>query len=638
MIRQIGLLLLAVVALAFGGSAVVGTWIFQKSMESQWQARNGDAATLLALAMSQQGGDLTQIELVLKAQFDAGHYRRIKLVSGTGKVYFDYEGPEQVGNAPLWFVRALPLKAPPGVASVSDGWRQIGRLTVESHGAWAYHALWNGMVRFFATLAAIGLAALAGAFVFVRGWRVVLQAMVAQAKGVEEARFTEIAEPRTSELKSLAAGMNSMVRRVRTLFENQASQLDSARRQLQRDPVSGISNRAHFLPQLERALGGSSTMSAVSRRGSLILLRVQALNAINRRVGRNLADKLLRDLGAALNDFAGRVEGSLCGRLNGSDFALYVPVNGVARVVAEELAAAVRPLFTATDPEGEFHIGALDGVSVGAVGQTLSKADQALAHAESTAPFAIEVRPGAEGEVMGEQEWRRRVTEALQLGRARLAEFPVVAPDGGLLYLECPLRLQLEPGGPFYSSAHWLPMAIRAQLVQQADLMSTRLALAAIEADGVARGVYMSAASLADAAFMQAAGALLAGHAQAARKLVIEATEAAGQPEQAWAAAAALWKPLGVRFGLGGARESLQTLLDAKGKGLDFLKVDGRFLRGVSQDDKLAEYAGQVVATARSIGVTLYAEGVESAEDLPTIWRLGFDGATGPAVRRPAAG
>lgn len=637
MIRQIGLLLLAVVALAFGGSAAVGTWIFQKSMESQWQARNGDAATLLALAMSQQRGDLQMIELVLRAQFDAGHYRRIRLTSPTGQTVLDYQSPEKVGNAPTWFIRALPLKAPPGVASVSDGWRQLGQLTVESHGAWAYNALWDGMLRFFVTLLAIGAAALAGAFVFVRGWRVVLQAMVGQARGVEQARFFEIAEPATRELKALAAGMNSMVRRVKTLFENQASQLDSMRSQLQRDGVSGVSNRAHFLSQLERMIGSSSTASAVTRRGSLIMLRVQMLAAINRRVGRKLADQLLVELGGVLSGCAGRVEGSLCGRLNGSDFALYVPVNGVARVVAEELQAAVRPLFEKIDPEAEFHIGALDGLPTGAVGQSLSKADQALAQAESVAPFAVEVRPGSEGEVMGEQEWRRRVTEALQLGRTRLVEFAVVGRDGALLHLECPLRLQLEPDGAFYSSAHWLPMAIRAQIVQQADLTATRLALQAIAGDGQARAVYMSATSLADTAFVQAVSALLAAQPVAARKLIVEAAESVAQQEQAWAAAAALWKPLGVRIGLGGAQESLKTLLEAKGRGLDFLKVDGRFLRGIHQDGKLAEYAGQVAATARSIGVTLYAEGIDQPEDLPVLWRLGFDGATGPAIKRPAA-
>jgi EAL domain-containing protein (putative c-di-GMP-specific phosphodiesterase class I)/GGDEF domain-containing protein len=461
--------------------------------------------------------------------------------------------------------------------------------------------------------------------------------MVAQAKGVEEARFTVIEVPRTLELEALATGMNSMVRRVKLLFENQASQLDTMRLQLQRDGVSGVSNRAHFLPQLERTLGGSSTASTVSRRGSLILLRVQLLNAINRRVGRNIADKLLADIGRRLTEYAGRVEGSLCGRLNGSDFALYVPVNGVAKVVAEELAAAMRPLFQQADPQAEFHIGALDGLATGAVGQTLSKADQALAQAESVGPFTVEVRPGSEGEVMGEQEWRRRVTEALQLGRTRLMEFPLIGPDGALLHLECPLRLQLEPNGPFYSSAHWLPMAIRAQLVQQADLMATRMALEAIARDGAARSVYMSAASLADAKFVQAVGATLASHPEAARRFVVEATESAAHPEQAWPEAAALWKPMGVRFGLGGAKESLQTLLEAKGKGLDFLKVDGRFLNGIHQDAKLAEYAGQVVATARSIGVTIYAEGISQPEDLPVLWRLGFNGATGPAIKRPGS-
>jgi EAL domain-containing protein (putative c-di-GMP-specific phosphodiesterase class I)/GGDEF domain-containing protein len=637
MIRQIGLLLSMVVLLAFGGSAAVGTWIFQKSMESQWQARNGDAAILLAQVANAQRGDLKLIQLVLQAQFDAGHYRRIRLVGVNGASIVDFESPEKVGNAPLWFIRALPLQAPPGESTVIDGWRQIGKLTVESHGAWAYNALWDGMLRFIVTLLVIGAAALAVAFTFVGGWRRILDGMVRQARGVEQARFTEIEVPRTLELKALATGMNSMVRRIKVLFENQASQLDAMRRQLQLDGVCGVSNRAHFLPQLERALGGSSTASTVSRRGSLILLRVQALNAVNRRVGRNVADKLLADIGAQLNEYASRVEGSLCGRLNGSDFALYVPVNGVAKVVAEELAATMRPLFLQADPQAEFHIGALDGLATGAVGQTLSKADQALAQAESVAPFTVEVRPGSEGEVMGEQEWRRRVTEALHMGRTRLVEFAVIGPDGALLHLECPLRLQLEPNGPFYSSTHWLPMAIRAQLVQQADLQATRMALEAIGRDGVRRSVFMSAASLADAQFVNSVGALLAKNPSAASRLVVEATESAAHPEQAWPAAAALWKPLGVRFGLGGAKESLQTLLEAKGKGLDFLKVDGRFLRGIHQDAKLAEYAGQVVATARSIGVTLYAEGISQVEDLPALWRLGFDGATGPAIKRPGS-
>ncbi|MFM7533331.1 MAG: EAL domain-containing protein [Rubrivivax sp.] len=635
MIRQIGLLLSMVVLLAFGGSAAVGTWIFRESMESQWQARNQDAATLLAQRVNAERGDVKLMQLVLQSQFNAGHYRRIRLDGLDGAAVIRFEGPEQVGDAPLWFIRALPLDARPGTALVTDGWRQVGRLSVESHGAWAYNGLWEGIKRFFLTLLVIGAAALAVAFSFVRGWRRTLDGMVAQAKGVEQARFVEIEVPRTLELKSLAAGMNSMVRRVKVLFENQASQLDTMRLQLQHDSVSGVNNRAHFLPQLERSLGGSSTASTVSRRGSLILMRVQMLNAINRRVGRNVADRLLADIGRRLTEYAGRVEGSLCGRLNGSDFALYVPVNGVARVVAEELGAAMRPLFHQADPEAEFHIGALDGLATGAVGQTLSKADQALAQAESVGPFTVEVRPGSEGEVMGEQEWRRRVTDALHLGRTRLVEFPVIGPDGRLLHLECPLRLQLEPNGPFLSSTHWLPMAIRAQLVQQADLMAARMALEAIGRDGVARCVYMSAASLADAQFVQAVGNLLARLPEAARKFVVEATESAAHPEQAWPAAAALWKPMGVRFGLGGAKESLQTLLEAKGKGLDFLKVDGRFLRGIHQDAKLADYAGQVVATARSIGVTLYAEGISQIEDLPALWRLGFDGATGPAVKRP---
>ena len=50
MIRQIGWLLTGVIVLALGGSLLVGAWTARESVQAQWQARNADAAALLALA------------------------------------------------------------------------------------------------------------------------------------------------------------------------------------------------------------------------------------------------------------------------------------------------------------------------------------------------------------------------------------------------------------------------------------------------------------------------------------------------------------------------------------------------------------------------------------------------------------
>jgi EAL domain-containing protein (putative c-di-GMP-specific phosphodiesterase class I) len=125
---------------------------------------------------------------------------------------------------------------------------------------------------------------------------------------------------------------------------------------------------------------------------------------------------------------------------------------------------------------------------------------------------------------------------------------------------------------------------------------------------------------------------LLAAAPAAARLLSIEVGVAVTAHDQRWHDAARLWRPFGVSLGLENAGGSLHALVDAHGWGLTYLKIDGRFLRGLSQDPDLAEYARQVISTARGIGLEVYAEGMDDPEDLAHLWAIGFDGATGPAV------
>jgi EAL domain-containing protein (putative c-di-GMP-specific phosphodiesterase class I) len=87
-----------------------------------------------------------------------------------------------------------------------------------------------------------------------------------------------------------------------------------------------------------------------------------------------------------------------------------------------------------------------------------------------------------------------------------------------------------------------------------------------------------------------------------------------------------------VTLGIENAGDSLRQLLDVHAFGLDYLKVDARFVHGLARDATLAEYARQVAASARAIGVKAYASGIAEAADLARLWELGFDGATGPGV------
>ena len=123
LIRRVSLLMVLVVLLALVGGVFTTLIAARDTLQTQLSLKNRDNAQSLALALSQQRGDVALMELVLAAQFDTGHYRSIVLSSSDGRAPFRREADAAATVAPAWFVRGLPLRAEPGVAQVSDGWR-----------------------------------------------------------------------------------------------------------------------------------------------------------------------------------------------------------------------------------------------------------------------------------------------------------------------------------------------------------------------------------------------------------------------------------------------------------------------------------------------------------------------------------
>ncbi|HEY6134438.1 MAG TPA: EAL domain-containing protein [Rubrivivax sp.] len=639
LVRQVVLLFASALLLTLVASALIGLRQSQEALRAGLQVRNADVAAMLALALASQRGDPAAMAQDAAKHFEAGRLRRLSLRAPDGTLIFDRKAesptiPESIA-APRWFADALPLVAAPGVGTVGDSTNPFARLELESDPAAAQAALWTGLLRNLAWWLALGLLA-AGALAAALWHRVSgLEGLMVQAQALQEGRFVEIAEPPAGEFRRLAAGMNAAVRRLRVLFDSHAGQLETLRVQAQVDPITGTSNRRHFVAQLEHALvanAGPADAPEGPRRGALLIVRLHNLEAMNQRVGHDAVDRLLASMGEVLLAYPQRVEGAFAGRLNGADLALYLPVNGVARESAEALRATLGVSLGAVDAGAELAIGGVEHLATGNVSDALARADEALARAESVGGFAVEVMDAGEGEALGEGEWRQRIADALAGGRVDLAEFPVVDARGRTLHLECPLRLQLCSPGRFSAAAQWLPMAARGRQTQKVDLAAAELALQAIARDGRARCVSVAAASLVDPAFVHAMTQLLAATAAPTRMLSIEVAAAAAARGRVWRHAAQRWRPFGVRLGIEDMGGTMHTLADARGWGLDYLKVDGRFVRGLATDQSMAQYARQIVAMAQGLDIEVYAGGVDDAHDLQRLWEIGFDGATGPAV------
>ena len=626
--RRIELLIAVVLLLALGGSLALHTLGARSALQTQLELRNRDAAGALALALSQQKGDAVAMQLVAAAQFDLGHYRRVELKGADGSRPIDLQQPAQPVHAPAWFVAALPLAASPGTALVSDGWREIGALQVEAQTAWAHEALWDACSRTAGLLAALALAAAIVTVVALRAWRRPLEATRAQAQALEQGRFVEAAVPQLPELRDLTRSMNSMVRRMRIVFAAQAEQVAVLQEQAQLDSVTALPQRRHFVGRLHDQLsepGGPGV--------AVILVRVLRLEALNQRLGHETTDRLLSAIASLLQTYVDRVPGTFAGRLNGSEFALCLPVPGVAAETAESLFGALAAAPALHNAAAEIAVGGVDGLRGVSGSAALAAADAALARAEAGAGFAVEQLGDSVADPAGARAWRDQIAAALEQGRARIAEFAVVDRHGVLIHLECPLRVQLRADGPFEAAARWLALARRSRLMPQVDIAALDLALEAIAADQQPRAVHLWLPSLGEPGFAADVTRRLAAAPRAAALLSIEWVESARPGD--WLSlgdTVADWRRLGVRIGVEHAGAAPQELPKLQESGVDYVKVDARHLRGVAVDDAVRAYARSLVALIHGLGLVALAEGITDADDLAALWVLGFDGATGPAV------
>lgn len=633
LIRQLWLLLLATVVAGVVGSTLVTVNAARDTLETQLRLKNSDNAQALALTLSQQRGDAALLELAVAAQFDTGFYERIALRAADGSALVERRAEPRPPEAPAWFVHALPIASPPGVAQVSDGWKPIGSLEVVSAAGFAHADLWRGSLRSAGWLALVGLlTGLLAALVLGR-IRAPLHDTVEQARALVERRFVMLREPKVPELRQLSQAMNTMVERLRTVFGEQGAQLEAMRRQAQADPLTGLANRSHFMNRLAGALGREDTASS----GALLLVRVRELAGLNRALGHAQTDALLRGLAEVLRARCEAQPLAEAGRLNGSDFAVLV-AGADAATLGAELAAALRNALAGV-PQAQLGIGAVGWQAASEVGPLLQRADAALVRAEAQDGHGLAIEAPADAPpALGEEAWRARLQQALARGDAELGAFPLLDRGGALLHLECPLRLRLQAGAAPQAAAHWLPWARRTGLTAEADRTAVALALAQCRADGRPRGVNLAPDSLADGGFVAGLRALLQGQPEAARLLSLDVAErAAVERLPLVRELARQLQPLGVRLGLEHAGERLARIDRLYEAGLDYVKLDAAQTLDLHADARRQDFVRSLVSMLHGLGMQVHAEGVRSAEDARALWDCGIDGQTGPWVSRAAA-
>ncbi len=634
MYRQLWLAIIVSMLLALAGSLLASLLSARAYLEQQLSMKNADNASALALSLSQQTPDVVTVELAVAALFDSGHYESIRVHDPHSRLIVERVAAPGDYGAPAWFVSRLPILAEPGEAQITSGWAQLGTVTLVSHSRFGYQALWTSTQEM---VAALTLASIVGGYLgslILRRLRRPLQAVIDQAVAITNRRFIKIDEPDVPELHKLAEAMNSTVERLKSMFDEEAARLETVRREANFDRLTGLANRDYLIGVLRSALEGEQ-----SQGGTLMLLRVADLVGINRRLGREATDDLLRRVAATISTSATTMPEALPARMNGADFALLLPGQPTGReFAAGVLEALVKSMEPFVDGGPSAYIGVGSFPRGAGLGLVLSQIDAALIAAEANGANGLrEAEIGSSDELpVSNEEWGRQIRRALDLQQLKLVSFPVADMQRRLLHEECPLRLRLDGDDEWLPAGRFLPVAEKLGLTPALDLMAISLGLKELEARRELPGlaINLSASTVADPGSIRAIEALLKKHRSAASRLWIEVAETGVFKHlETFRDLCRILRGFHCQVGVEHFGQQFSQIGQFHDLGLDYIKFDAGFIRRLDTNPGNQAFLKGAATIARGIGLRVIAEGVVSDAEFAALAAAGFDGATGPGVK-----
>jgi len=413
------------------------------------------------------------------------------------------------------------------------------------------------------------------------------------------------------------------------------------------DILTGLVNRAEFENRLERAL-----KSAKARETSYALcyLDLDQFKIVNDSCGHQAGDALLGQLGALLKSKI-RWRDTLA-RLGGDEFGVLLESCNLEQALetAETLRVAVGDFKFMWD-DRSFRL----GVSIGVVPITAGNEDVAalLSAADSACAAAKEagrnrIHSFEENDIdlqrrRREQQWAARINNALEENRFELFRQtiqPLQISDEGAHY-EILLRMRDETGG-IIAPGLFIEAAERFSLTPRIDrwVVTNAFRWLVSEADERERltlcSINLSGQSIGDDKFLPFVIEQFQMSGLDATKICFEITETAAiaSYSQANRFINAL-KELGCMFALDDFGTGLSSFGYLKHFPVDFLKIDGSFVKEILHDPIDREMVRSINEIGHLTGKKTIAEFAENEEIITMLKGMGVDYAQGYGVAEP---
>jgi EAL domain-containing protein (putative c-di-GMP-specific phosphodiesterase class I)/GGDEF domain-containing protein len=638
--KQLTLAISAIFLMALLGVQAIHLRSAQSHLQAQLESTAQDAATSIGLSLGalMPEADAALAQTVVNPAFDRGHYERIEYFSPAGERLVSRILPPQRGDYPAWFVEMFPLHAPTAQSLVSAGWRQLGRVQVTAHPRFAYEQLWATARDTFLYLVLIYAAALLALRVFLRSLLRPLAAVEQAALAISARNFVELRiRPPTRELARVVEAMNTLSSKVNEAIEQETRRAASLQAAAYRDPVTGLLNSRGFAARFESIFEGDQHPFG----GTLALVEFADLGAINRELGPERCDQLLRDLYRQMDETV-KEAGGFTGRWTGAlTIMAMTRIRGdAARPWLAELRLKAGSTLKeyAVDRAERIYCGAVQASGAPASLRLLTRsAEEALLQAREAAEgIALVAAPALQARA-AEDDPLSEVREALEQRRLQLVgQEAYRMSDHRVLHREILARLR-NAAGREMTAAQFMPIVAAHGLVQQLDRgVIERVIEAARGRDGVL-SINVSMHSAEQPQFVGWLARLLERERGIARRLVFEMAEHGVVSNEAAAQSfAAAVRHAGAGFALdhfGVHRDSLALLQRLRPA---YIKLAGAHTPRMVDDAGARFFAESLARAARQLDIPVIAQRVEDDPTFQALGALGFAGYQGNLISPPA--
>jgi diguanylate cyclase (GGDEF)-like protein/PAS domain S-box-containing protein len=451
------------------------------------------------------------------------------------------------------------------------------------------------------------------------------------------------AAPRIDEL-GVMTGVVVMMRDV-TELRGMARQMSY---QASHDPLTGLVNRREFERRLDEKL-------AVARAGTqkhvLCYLDLDCFKAVNDTSGHVAGDNMLREVAVLIRDVVR--DSDTVARIGGDEFAILLagcPLHKALQI-AENVSTSIRDyrfvwkdkIFTIGVSIGMVEVGR----ETGGIEDAMAAADSACYVAKSQGRGHVHVysaRDEAVARQRGEIQWLHRLEQALREGQFLLYTQSIVVPSGSAASgpaLEVLVRLSGD-NGAIITPHDFIKAAERYRLMSLVDRWVVQSIFSMLGRGGInlapnrSISINIAGQTLGDAQFLEFVVECFDRTGASPSQVCFEVTEASvvANLEHARRFIDVL-HGLGCAFALDDFGSSLGSFANIKTLKMDFLKIDGMYMRHLDRDTVNQAMVAAMIELGRTLDFKVIAEQVEDLASLAAAERMGIDFMQGYAVAKP---